>query len=160
MGVVLNCKTVGMYMYMYTPLQVNKRLPSKFKQMSVHYLYETLLCNVLLALYRKVGKAAWKNTCLTHVQLKEELRTRKIYDFGFTKKDTKQKLVEALKGVQRVPSLLIHTPTQSIETLNLQNYTILECEPLHDIKGHLSNIFDALSSILEKEFAKRSANRY
>lgn len=79
-----------------------------------------------------------------HVQLKEELRSRKIYDFGFTKKDTKQKLVEALKGVQRVPSLLIHTPTQSIETLNLQNYTILECEPLHDIKGHLSNIFDAL----------------
>jgi hypothetical protein len=91
---------------------------------------------------------------LTSTQLKKELRARKIYDFGPTKKDVKERLNEHLRGIQRVPSLLLHNPTQHIGTLNLQNYTILECEPLHDIKGHLTNIFEALPSILERELAK------
>ena len=66
-----------------------------------------------------------------------------------------EKLTEVLRGVQRVPSLLLHNPTQNISTLNLQHYTILECEPLHDMKGHLRNIFDVLPSILEKKLALR-----
>ena len=87
---------------------------------------------------------------LTINQLKEELRARKIYDFGSTKADTRQSLNEALRGVQRVPSLLLSSPTKNIQTLNLQNYTILECEPLHD---HLCNVFEILPTILEKELA-------
>ena len=82
---------------------------------------------------------------LTTDQMKEELRARQIYDFRSTKKDTKEKLNEAL----------LYNPTQNIETVNLKNYTILECEPLHDMKDHLSNLFDALPSILEKELATR-----
>lgn len=90
---------------------------------------------------------------LTNNQLKEELRARKIYDFGSAKADTRQSLNEALRGVQRVPSLLLSSPTKNIQTLNLQNYTILECEPLHDLKGHLCNVFEILPTILEKELA-------
>ncbi len=29
---------------------------------------------------------------------------------------------------------------QSLPDLNLSKYEILDCEPLHDIKGHLANI--------------------
>ena len=91
---------------------------------------------------------------LTSDQLKEELRAREIYDFGSTKADTRQKLNEALKGIQRVPSLLLHCPTENIQRLNLQNYTILECEPLHDLKRHLSNVLELLPTILEKTLAE------
>ena len=90
---------------------------------------------------------------LTNNKLKEELRAREIYDFGSTKADTRQSLNEALGGVQRVPSLLLNSPMENIRTLNLEKYTILECEPLHDLKGHLSNVFEILPSILEKELA-------
>lgn len=79
----------------------------------------------------------------------------KIYNFGPTKQECKNRLTEELKGVQRVPSLLLHHPEQDIASLNLKYYTILEGEPLHDIKGHLQNIFDALPNILEKELAKQ-----
>ena len=69
----------------------------------------------------------------------------------------KKKLTDSLKeifmGVQRVPSLLLTNPTQSLEDLNLQNYTIFDCEPLHDLKGHLSNLFDELPQLLEKSLA-------
>ena len=59
-----------------------------------------------------------------------------------------------MKGVQRLPSLLLTNPSQSLDELNLQNYTILDCEPLHDLKGHLSNLFDELPHILEKSLAE------
>lgn len=90
---------------------------------------------------------------LTNNQLKEELQARAIYNFGSTKADTRQSLNEALTGVQRVPSLLFSSPTENIQTLKLKNYTVLECEPLHDLKGHLCNVFEILPTILEKELA-------
>ena len=95
---------------------------------------------------------------LTNNQLKEELRAQEIYDFGSTKTDTRQSLNEALRGVQRVPSLLLNSPMENIRTLNLENYTILECEPLHDLKGHLSNVFKILPTILEKDLAVRNSS--
>ena len=90
---------------------------------------------------------------LNHCQLKEELRARQIYNFGTTKKDAWEKLHDSLRGVRRVPSLLMNNPTQKIEISNLQSYTILECEPLHDVKGHLSNILEELPYLLEIEHA-------
>lgn len=49
-------------------------------------------------------------------------------------------------------SLIMNNPTQYIAGLNLQSYTNLECEPLHDMKGHLSNVVE---DILEKEHAAK-----
>ncbi len=45
------------------------------------------------------------------------------------------KLVNLLKGAQRVPSLLVLNPKQSLQELNLQQYEVLDCEPLHDLKS-------------------------
>ena len=49
-------------------------------------------------------------------------------------------LVETLRGAQRVPTLLTQRPSQSLTNLNLQQYEVLDCEPLHDIKGHLLHL--------------------
>ena len=38
----------------------------------------------------------------------------------------------------------LFNPQQYPSQLNLQHYTILDCEPLHDIKGHFLNLFSEL----------------
>ena len=50
-----------------------------------------------------------------------------------------------------MPTLLIADPTASF---NLQHYTVLNCEPLHDLKGHLRNVFTELPHILEGDMKK------
>lgn len=87
---------------------------------------------------------------LNSSQLQEELRARKEYDYGNTKKDRHSVLMETLQGVQRVPTLLINNPTQNLQELNLQNYNILDCEPLHDLKGHMQHVLTELPSILDE----------
>lgn len=67
------------------------------------------------------------------------------------KKELQEQLSEVLKGAQRVPTLLLQNPQQALSDLNLQDYTVLECEPLHDLKGHLKNLFEILPEILDKE---------
>jgi len=54
-----------------------------------------------------------------------------------------------------VPSLLILNPEQALSDLNLEQYTVLDCEPLHDIKGHLANLFEELPYILADEVRKK-----
>ena len=48
-----------------------------------------------------------------------------------------------------MPSLLIHNPTQPLGQLNLDLYQVLDCEPLHDLKGHINNVITELPSILD-----------
>jgi len=52
-------------------------------------------------------------------------------------------VLATLKGVQRVPSLLL-LPALPLGQLNLQHYTILDGEPLHDLKHHLLHLFGLL----------------
>jgi len=52
------------------------------------------------------------------------------------KPELQQQLDEILRGVQRVPALLLLNPAQSLADLNLQYYEVVACEPLHDLKGH------------------------
>ena len=82
-------------------------------------------------------------------QLQEELRRRNVYHLATTKKDLNDILKGTLKGVQRVPTLLLTNPTGNLSDLNIDNYTVLESEPLHDIKGHLNNLFSKLPAVLE-----------
>lgn len=55
-----------------------------------------------------------------------------------------------MKGA-RVPTLLKLNLTQSLSSLNLGEYTVLDCEPLPNIKGHLFNLFEELPHILPAE---------
>ena len=54
-----------------------------------------------------------------------------------------------LKGAQRVPTILIIDPSQSLVDLNLSHYAVLDSEPLHDLKGHLINLLTELPYVLE-----------
>ncbi|KAL9977624.1 hypothetical protein ACROYT_G015050 [Oculina patagonica] len=55
-------------------------------------------------------------------------------------KQLKQTLKDHLKGVQRVPALLINDQDKSLKDINLGMYEVLPTEPLHDVKEHISNV--------------------
>ena len=88
---------------------------------------------------------------LNKLQLQQELRSRNIYHGAKTKKDLMAILFKTLKGVQRVPTLLLGNPTEELGNLHLQQYTVLDSEPLQDIKGHFIHLFNNLPAILSGE---------
>lgn len=77
-------------------------------------------------------------------ELRKELKARNVFSIDGRRPELQQQLVKELRGVQRVPSLLLLHPEQPLAQLNLQHYTVLDCEPLHDVKGHLLNLFQEL----------------
>ena len=81
-------------------------------------------------------------------QLREELQSRGLQTDNKLKPQLQEELTELLSGAQRVPSLLILNPTQSLSSLNLPRYEVLDCEPLHDLKGHLSNLLPEIPHLL------------
>ena len=87
---------------------------------------------------------------LRHNDLHQEFTSRRVRDTTDLKKpELQQKLKSILQGVQHVPTLLLTSPEQSFSALNLLDYTVLDCEPPHDLKGHLGNILKELPYILE-----------
>ena len=76
--------------------------------------------------------------------MQEELKARGIWDTDRPKKELEAVLAQSLKGAQSlkraqwVPSLLITDP----------EYTILDCEPLNDLKGRLKHLLTELPYIL------------
>ena len=91
---------------------------------------------------------------LSKEQLREELRMRGVFDLSGKKQELAAKLQKLLCGVQRVPTMLINNPSQPLSELNLESYTVLDSEPLHDLKGHLINLLTELPHILSGECKK------
>ena len=92
----------------------------------------------------KYGKIPGKNLAkLTHSERGEELRARHE-TVPTASQDRKQTLKTYLHGVQRVPALLAYNPTVGLQDHSLERYSILPCEPLHDVKGHLANVLTEL----------------
>lgn len=124
------------------------------------YMYVDSTTQVIYTLkllsYMYVGRAGKQPgvvkpfDALTVDQIKEELRSRDIYTSASNKSDLSRDLKKALRGVQRVPSLLLQNPTQPLSELHLQHYQILDCEPLHDIKGHIQNVIQELPGLLDQ----------
>ena len=104
---------------------------------------------VLAGHYGNIPGAIKPFESLTTDQLQEELRSRNVFHTSTTKKELKQTLASVLKGAQRVPSLLFLNPSQSLEAINMQHYSVLDCEPMHDLKGHLLNVYAELPHILK-----------
>ena len=80
--------------------------------------------------------------------LRVELQSRGVDIKGLLKPQLSLHLTDILQGVQRVPTLLTLDPTQSLASINLSMYEILDCEPLHDIKGHLQNLLPEIPYLL------------
>ena len=81
---------------------------------------------------------------LTARELDAELLGRGLLEKEFYKADLQAKLTEELKGISRVPALLFQSPEASLENLGLERYEVLPHEPMHDIAGHISNLFEEL----------------
>ena len=115
---------------------------------------------------------------LSSLDLRSELNSWNVPLMGTTKPQFEKQLSDILQGSVRVPALLSNAPEMVLGDLNLSNYTILPVEPLHDIKGHMINIFkelrspdylddearqtleDVLEAYLHKEKEKGSDYRY
>ncbi len=87
-------------------------------------------------------------------ELQGELCVRGVFDISGKKGELSSILKSILCGAQRVPTILISDPKQPLSKLNLGSYTIVDCEPLHDLKGHLINLFTELPFILYGEHKK------
>ena len=81
--------------------------------------------------------------------LRKELQTRGVETQGMLKPQLMSLLTDILQGVQRVPTLLTLCPTQSLTSLNIQKYEVIDCEPLHDLKGHLYNLLPEIPHLLD-----------
>lgn len=55
---------------------------------------------------------------------------------------------ELRRGITNVPALLQGVSDKSLAEFSLDNYEISPIEPLHDIKGHLSNVIDEIKVIV------------
>ena len=82
-------------------------------------------------------------------ELKQELHARGATSVNKKKPELQLELRQLLEGVQRVPSLLLLNPTQDLQQTTLSKYEILSSEPLHDLKGHFSNLLNEIPSLLE-----------
>ena len=81
-------------------------------------------------------------------ELRLELEARGVVlDSKMLREDLQIKLNEILRGVARVPALLLTNPTQHLASLNLGKYEIVASEPLHDIKGHVINLINEMPTI-------------
>ena len=85
---------------------------------------------------------------LSNDQLRQELEKRAVKEYPTDKKGRLATLKQGLCGVQRVPSLLLFMPECSLSELHLNNYYVLPCEPLHDLKGYLATVLRKLPSIM------------
>lgn len=81
-------------------------------------------------------------------ELKRELEERGVEIKGMLKDDLQMALNGILGGVARVPTLLLLNPTQSLSDLNLSRYEIVASEPLHDLKGHITNLITEIVYVL------------
>ena len=91
-------------------------------------------------------------------ELREELTTRGIKGVkDMLKPGLQKKLDTILEGAQRVPSLLTLNPKQRLEDINLQEY-VLDCEPLHDLKGHLLNLLPEIPNHLSEPLKTECQN--
>jgi len=75
-------------------------------------------------------------------ELRIELSKRGIQTTGKKKNQLQEDLDNLQRGISTFPALIQNTPQTSLDTLGLQLYEVFPTEPLHDLKGHFSNIID------------------
>lgn len=56
-----------------------------------------------------------------------------------------------LKGLARSPAMCFGKLKDSNKDYNLQSYEISPVEPLHDLKGHIKNVWDVIPNHLSPE---------
>ena len=92
---------------------------------------------------------------LSKADIELEVLERKLnWRQNMTKSELQFELSQELSGISRVPALFYSTPLETLENLNLQFYDILPSESMHDIAGHISNIFEESPNHISKPTEK------
>ena len=73
-------------------------------------------------------------------ELKTELEKRGLSTGRRTRPELEKDFDELQRGIVNVPALLQGAPETPLADLCLDRYENSPVEPLHDIKGHLSNL--------------------
>ena len=55
-----------------------------------------------------------------------------------------------MHGIQRLTALLFDNPQMTLDEVGLDQYVILNNEPLHDISHHTQNLYDSQTTSLKK----------
>ena len=84
-------------------------------------------------------------------ELRTELSKRGVETAGKKKPQLQEDLDNIQRGISNFPALIQHTPQASLDTLGLQLYEVFPSEPLHDLKGHFSNIIDEALNLAPTE---------
>ena len=77
-------------------------------------------------------------------ELRMELEKRGLSTARKRKPELERNFDELRRGILNVPALLQGAPETPLVDLCLDKYEISPVEPLHDLKGHLSNLIDEL----------------
>ena len=96
----------------------------------------------------KEGKTKLYKNLQKH-EIIDELHQRGISFWSQDKKaNLEDKLINEMHGMQRFPSLM--QADQTITSM-LEHYEILGCEPLHDVKHHIENMYVELPHLNKTE---------
>lgn len=101
-----------------------------------------------------VNKKSKPLSNLKKQDLIHELASRGIFQ-GDTTKELEDNLTNELQGVQWVPALLFENPTKDLKDINIEDYEILVCEPMHDVSKHIENVLTELPSLIENAEHKK-----
>ena len=88
-------------------------------------------------------------------ELQTGLRLRGVATEGKRKPELVELFDDLRKGTVNVPALLQGTPEASLTSLGLEMYKIASAEPLHDVKGHLSNRIEELLKVATGKLIKK-----
>ena len=67
-------------------------------------------------------------------------------------------LTQELRRISRAPALIYNNPDQSPESLHLQYYEIVPSEAMHDVAGHIQNLFEEIPNHVLKPDNKKVNN--
>ena len=112
-------------------------------------------------MYKATIKGLYVYTCaginpmdnLKISELRIELERRGLSTARKRKPELERDFDELRRGIVNVPALLQGSPDTPLTNLHLDRYEISLVEPLHDVKGHLSNLID--EAILTGEAKER-----
>ncbi len=112
-----------------------------------------IVCLMCSCTYILIGKNPLDD--LKVVELRDELRARGEATAGMNKPELLDTFNALRRGINNVPALLRPNPDLALASLHLSHYEIAPCEPLHDIKGHLSNVIEESLKTLRGEPLRR-----
>ena len=80
--------------------------------------------------------------------IRKELNRRGVSTEGKKKPELEEIFRSIRQGITNIPPLLQPNPMANLEEIQLGQYEVAPCEPLHDLKGHFSNIIDESEHLL------------